>query len=140
MKLFAVIALAFMPAAALAEPVPELAERINAERVARGLAPFAVSDAATRAAERHAQDMVRGGFLDHTGRDGSTIGTRLTAAGLRWCFAAENIGQGYPNAEAMTSGWMTSEGHRQNILSQATVIGTARVEDYWVTTYATPCG
>ncbi|MBV0913881.1 CAP domain-containing protein [Anianabacter salinae] len=133
------IAVFLLPAAALAEPAPEVAARINAERSARGLAPLAVSPEATQAAERHAQDMARGGFLGHDGSDGSDIGTRLTEAGLRWCMAAENVAQGHRSAEAVTQGWMDSDGHRRNILSDARLIGTARVGDYWVTTYAAPC-
>ena len=49
-------------------------------------------DAAVGAvANAHAWDMLRYNYFSHTGRDGSTIRTRLSAAGIAYTHAGENI-------------------------------------------------
>jgi uncharacterized protein YkwD len=54
---------------------------VNADREREGLAPVEVDDVATRAAQRHADDMVRNGYRAHWGTDGSVPEQRYTEAG-----------------------------------------------------------
>jgi len=42
-----------------------------------------------------------------------------------WRSAGENVAQGYRTAQAMHDGWMSSQGHRENILGAFTDIGIA---------------
>jgi hypothetical protein len=54
---------------------------VNADRAREGLSPVEVDDVATRAAQRHAEDMVSKGYRAHWGTDGSVPEQRYTEAG-----------------------------------------------------------
>ncbi|MEA1854806.1 CAP domain-containing protein [Cytobacillus sp. FSL W7-1323] len=41
----------------------------------------------------------------------------LTANGVTYLTAGENIAKGYTSPKAVVQGWMNSEGHRANILN-----------------------
>ena len=73
----------------------------------------------TQAAERHSQDMATHNFFDHTGSDGSTLGTRVTATGYLWASLGENIAAGQATVDAVVDGWIASEGHCANLLNPA---------------------
>lgn len=45
--------------------------------------------------------------------------SRLDAVGYRMSASAENVAEGYPTPAAVVAGWMTSPGHRSNIVSTA---------------------
>jgi len=91
------------------------------------------------AARAHAQDMVSAGFFSHTGSNGSTVGTRLRAAGCDWSGAAENIAQGQTSPEEAMTTWINSAGHRANLLGNYTELGTARIGATWVMVFAAGC-
>jgi uncharacterized protein YkwD len=55
-------------------------------------------------------------FFDHVNPDGEDPGERLEDAGVDWRGWGENIARGYVDADEVMSGWMTSEGHRRNLL------------------------
>lgn len=93
----------------------EAARLMNAERSQRGLRPLAFSQSLQSAAERHACDMAANGVRSHRGSDGSTFARRYRAAG--GCGAGgENIAWGQRSPDSAISTWMTSSGHRANIL------------------------
>lgn len=118
---------------------PGLVDRANGLRARNGLPPLIRVPALDRAALRHAEDMAAGGFLAHTGSDGSTLVDRVTAEGYAWCHLGENIGRGYADAGAMVTGWRDSPAHRPNLFSvTARQTGAARVGPYWVQVYAAP--
>lgn len=58
-----------------------LLELINHDRAELGLSPVRLDDTASRAAQRHAEDMARHGFTSHWGTDGSVPEQRYTEAG-----------------------------------------------------------
>lgn len=108
----------------------QVIQLINAERTKVGLAPMAVSGALNYAADIHSQDMaglstVMGpdDAMDHTlyGTARPEVGNRLDLAGYdTWTtsFAfGENIAYGYATAADVVAGWMSSPGHRANILN-----------------------
>lgn len=106
----------------------DLIQQINAARaVTRSCggttrpAANAVSwDAAlAAAAARHSSDMAQNNFFNHTGSDGSTVGLRATAAGYSWSGIGENIAAGYTSVSAVMTGWLSSEGHCNNIMNSA---------------------
>jgi uncharacterized protein YkwD len=95
---------------------------LNAERTDRGLAALKVHSDLERAALRHAGDMVEHSYFSHSGRNGSQIADRVRATGyLRsadWIIG-ENLawGTGAMGApRSIVSAWMSSAGHRDNIL------------------------
>ena len=95
---------------------------INAERTGRGLPPLIDNGHLALAAQRHADDMVAQGYFDHVSLDGRTFDVRIRQAGYPGRPLAENIawGGGYLGTpRRIVSGWMSSTGHRQNILNAA---------------------
>lgn len=124
--------------------IPPLLQAMNVERRAHGLPPLARDTALDNAAGHHAQDMARHGYFDHRSRDGRKIGDRITAAGFRWCLAAENLAFGQADPAATVAAWMGSPGHRANILNgkashAGVAFATARGRPYWVAVFAAPC-
>jgi uncharacterized protein YkwD len=102
----------------------------NGERGRAGCPPLRLDLRLRTAARSHSNEMARYGTWGHIGRDGSTPGDRMARAGYDvdggW---AENIARGYANAEDVMQGWMTSAGHRANILNcglRAIGVGVAR--------------
>lgn len=66
------------------------------------------------AAQSHANDMAANGFFSHTGSNGSTVGSRATAAGYNWSNIGENIARGQPDQQAVLNDWNNSPGHYAN--------------------------
>lgn len=98
----------------------------NEQRAAAGLGPLSPNSALHTAAQRESDDMAENLRMSHTGSDGSTVGTRATAAGYSWQLIGENIAVGYSSASSVMDGWMASAGHRANILNASFVdIGVA---------------
>jgi len=93
---------------------------VNYQREQAGVPALSSSSALFSAARNHSQDMATNNFFSHTGSNGSSPFDRMSAAGFSYSAAAENIyaGNGSNNsASAAVSGWMGSEGHRQNMLN-----------------------
>jgi uncharacterized protein YkwD len=122
----------------------QIVELINHERISRALTALVADPRLMAAAQSHSQDMASQEFFDHTGSDGSTPGDRITREDYPWTFFAENLGCGYPTAEAMVQGWLDSPGHRANMLSpQAAHIGIGLAYNpdtdcgyYWTSDFA----
>lgn len=121
----ALLALALLSRPAAACDLPPRAEalrdavlaQVNAERSAKGQRPLTAATALTQAAQSHACDSADRNRMGHDGSDGSTLATRVKREGYRFREVAENVAQGYANADAVMQGWMASTGHRRNILS-----------------------
>lgn len=71
----------------------------------------------TQAAAAHSDDMVAHNFFSHTGSDGSTLGSRATAAGYLWSSLGENIAAGQASVAEVVAGWMKSDGHCANLMN-----------------------
>jgi uncharacterized protein YkwD len=69
------------------------------------------------AASAHSRDMAMRDLFSHTGSDGSTMASRVTATGYNYSLLAENLAAGQATAAEVVAGWMTSSGHRANILN-----------------------
>jgi len=125
-------------------PESQLIDLINAERTRRGLSALRMNPVLMQVAEAHSQDMVNRNFFDHTNPDGQDPGDRLDEAGYAWWAYGENIGGGYTTPQAMFTGWMNSQGHRDNMLySDFTEIGIGYVTGgyygyYWTADFARP--
>ena len=82
------------------------------------------------AARGHSADMANNNFFSHTGSDGSTLGSRATAAGYNWSSLGENIAAGYSSVSSVMQGWIDSDGHCANLMgSSFTELGAARVDN-----------
>jgi uncharacterized protein YkwD len=97
---------------------------INRERMTRGENPLALNSRLERAAQSHTESMAFGNYFEHVGPRGDTPADRLRASGYIYSSRvgyeiAENIAwgtlsQGTPRA--IVAAWMSSAGHRENIL------------------------
>lgn len=97
----------------------EVLKLINEERVNRGIHELSWNDQLFEAAASHSEDMAENNYFSHTSLDGRTFIDRISAAGYSYRTAAENIGAGQVDAQAIFNSWMNSAGHRQNMLNAA---------------------
>ncbi len=90
----------------------------NLERTNRGLPRLGFSGPLTNACQVHANDMAAMRRMTHIGSDGSNGGTRARRYGFSWSAWGENIAAGYTSSQSLVAAWMSSAGHRANILSR----------------------
>ncbi|GGX05169.1 hypothetical protein GCM10010297_28440 [Streptomyces malachitofuscus] len=120
--------------------VARVVELVNAERGKAGCSPVKVNATLTEAAQNHSEDMAASGTMSHTGSDGSSPGDRITRAGYSWSTYGENVAYGYSTPEQVMQGWMTSPGHKANILNCAFKeigVGLAQPGSYWTQDFGT---
>lgn len=94
----------------------EILRLVNEERVAAGKQPLQYYSRAQAAADTRAVEI--GTTFSHTRPNGETCFTALDEINITYRAAGENIASGYASPEAVMNGWMNSEGHRANILSE----------------------
>ena len=104
-------------------------EEVNRERAAAGLAALELDDGLSAAAQIRAGEITRS--FSHTRPDGSSFSTVTSGA------YGENIAKGQSSAARVMAAWMSSSGHRANILNaRYTRIGICAYEYggvmYWV--------
>lgn len=81
--------------------------------------PLRLAPVLQRAAQLHAQDMARGGFMAHEGSDGSTASDRADRVGYDWRTVGENVAAGPETPEQVVQGWLHSPDHCANIMQPA---------------------
>ena len=112
-------------------------DRPNDERLTFALKPLKANPQLMEAARKHAENMAKQDKLEHV-LDEKTPSDRTKAAGYKSGFVGENIAWNQKDAKEVLTGWMDSEGHRDNILKKEyTEIGVAvaknaKGEPYWV--------
>ncbi|GAA2633335.1 CAP domain-containing protein [Streptomyces vastus] len=107
---------------------------VNAERDKAGCAPLVENAKLTKAAQGHSQDMADHKNMSHTGSDGSSMSDRLARVGYSFRSAGENVAAGYGTPESVMAGWMSSSGHKANILNcgfKELGVGLAQPGNYW---------
>lgn len=122
--------------------------QINAARAQAGLPALQWSNLLVNSAHKHNLAMMAGNQLSHQLPNEPELGTRISQAGVSWTFAAENIGESsdylHPTTaatsldQAMLNEKPPDDGHRQNILSNATIIGVdvlidTQNQEVWLT-------
>ncbi|PZE19616.1 CAP domain-containing protein [Paenibacillus xerothermodurans] len=95
----------------------------NAARAKLGMSPFAWDDRIAGTARKHSQDMAANDFFDHNNLQGASPFDRMKRDGIKIRAAAENIAAGQTSAIFAHHGWMNSEGHRKNLLSDIKRLG-----------------
>lgn len=91
-----------------------------------------------QAAQAHADDMFRQGYFHHTSLDGRTKEDRIRQANYEPAASGEIIASGARSVEQVVSDWMSSNGHRREILKPFTHCGLARSSYLWVAIFANP--
>jgi uncharacterized protein YkwD len=88
---------------------------VNAERAAAGCGALSADGGLASVARAHSEDMRDRGYFDHVNLDGLDPFDRADRAGVS--ARAENIAWGQRDAAEVMESWMTSAGHRANILN-----------------------
>ena len=107
----------------------EVVRQVNAERAKRGLNALSTDPELERAAAVRAQELLEN--FSHTRPDGSSWSSVSSAA------RGENIAMGHDSVDRVMAAWMSSDGHRANILRESfSTIGVCALEAdgilYWV--------
>lgn len=110
-----------------------LAERlvsaVNAVRARAGLSRIALSPHLGLVAQALAEDLAARRTLSHEDGKGAGLAARLARAGYRYAVAVENLAAGFATPEETVAQWMTSPGHRANMLEpHVTEAGVGFVE------------
>src|SRR6516164_9994356 len=71
-------------------------------------APLTANTKLTQVAHAYARDIATFGYMDHTGRDGSSPAARITRSGYRWREVGENLARGIMRPEDVVDGWLHS--------------------------------
>ena len=112
----------------------EVIRLVNEIRQQNGLRPLDANWELSRVARYKSQDMRDNGYFSHNSPTYGTPFQMLSAFGLSYRTAGENIAKGYASPQAVVNGWMNSSGHRANILNASyTQIGVGYVSggNYW---------
>lgn len=121
----------------------ELLAAHNAERLRRNLLALKLHPALNAAAQKFAERMARLNQMSHTA-GGDTFSQRIAAEGYKSRGGGENIAMGYRDVPAVMHGWMTSPGHRNNILGMNySEVGFGAFRDaqgrmWWCANFAIP--
>ena len=118
----------------------------NDARARNGLPALRTSTKLMEAARIHAAQMAAAQRADHTisGARYPTMQSRLDAVGYVYMQVAENVAWNQASAQAVVNSWMSSSGHRANMLDPGlTEIGAAmarssRGEPYWIQVFGRP--
>lgn len=97
--------------------VQEILNLTNQFRASNGLAALTIDLNLTKAAQQYSQDMALYDFFSHTGKNGSTAQSRALSAGYESGYVGENIAAGYTTPKEVVDGWISSTGHRANLLN-----------------------
>jgi uncharacterized protein YkwD len=78
--------------------------------------PLTVDTTLGDVALAYARDMAAFGYMNHTGRDGSSPQARVTRSGYRWSEVGENLASGVMTPEEVVAGWLSSPEHCANLM------------------------
>lgn len=98
--------------------IDRMLKHVNLQRAMNGERSLILNRRLTDAAQKHAEDMVRRDFVAHQSPDGRGLQDRMASAGYPWRVIAENVAAGLSSPESTTESWMTSPGHRDNMLNR----------------------
>jgi uncharacterized protein YkwD len=106
-----------------AATVSRIFDLINAQRRREGLPALVYNAQLDQMATIQAQNMARFQKMAHVipGASLPTMADRARYVAYPFGRLAENVALGYPDAETVVQGWMTSKGHRTNILNSDVV-------------------
>ncbi|KAB8139394.1 serine protease [Gracilibacillus oryzae] len=122
----------------------QLFDLTNAARVVHGKSVLTWEETVKETARDHSEDMAVNGYFSHTNLEGQSPFDRLTADGIVYRMAGENLAAGQSSSIFAHEGLMNSLGHRKNILQndyQSLAVGVAFGDDsrpYYTENFITP--
>ena len=141
-----VVSLISLPTASAITWQEQMLDSINSIRAEKSLMPLKMCRPLVNSAQNYAKKMALQDFLDHTGKDGSTPGSRIQKAVYDWMnstkdsMIAENIAAGQNSVLEVMRGWRKSKSHYKNMVTpEFTHVGfgmainqRAKYKKYWV--------
>jgi uncharacterized YkwD family protein/spore coat assembly protein SafA len=124
----------------------EVIRLVNVERAKYGLSALKQNWELCRVARYKSQDMIKNNYFAHQSPVYGSAFTMMTNFGIKYTAAAENIAYGQKSAQAVVNAWMSSEGHRSNILSGSydrIGVGAAKASNgtlYWTQLFIRAAG
>src|SRR6266498_1302908 len=128
--------------------ITETIDAINAYRAENGLPAYNLNSQLNTAAQSHANDIACNNLFGHTGSNGSTIQSRVTASGYVYSFVTENVYGSYPplSGAGVVDWWKndkTDLRHNLNLISNTYIdigVGYAFFDNYgyYVVVFGTP--
>jgi len=104
-----------------------IGQSVNNERTKVGLQELAKDPRLDAVAQTKCNDMVAKDYWSHNAPDGKTPWDFLKEAGISYATAGENLAYGFSDANSAVTGWMNSQGHKDNILNaEYTNVGYAQ--------------
>lgn len=122
----------------------QVAALVNEERAAAELPALTVNKELSQVAEKKAMDMRDHNYFSHTSPTYGSPFDMMKKFGITYHSAGENIARGQKTPQSVMDSWMTSQGHKENILNaKYTEIGIGYVTDskgntYWVQMFIRP--
>ena len=101
-----------------ARQIDTMLREVNMQRALHGAGPLKLDKRLGAAARKHARDMAKRDFLHHRSPDERGFQERVLSEGYPWRAIAENIGAGLSSPKSTIDSWMTSPGHRDNMLNR----------------------
>jgi len=92
---------------------------VNQVRAENGCGPLVLSAQLTQAAQRQSLSMSEKNYVYHYTDDGVHLKDRVRDTGYVYTLLGENVAAGQKTADKVFAEWMTSPGHRANILNCA---------------------
>ena len=123
-----------LPDASVSSFEEEVIRLVNDIRKQNGLSELRSNWELSRVARYKSKDMSEKKYFSHTSPTYGSPFEMISAFGISYRAAGENIAVGYKTPEAVVDAWMNSSGHRANILNKSfTAIGVGYVSDgsYW---------
>jgi uncharacterized protein YkwD len=99
---------------------------INNARVNAGLSPLIQDPNLTALAKEHTEDMIEENRLSHDGFEDRAARSGYSSVG-------ENVAMGFQTAQALVDAWLSSPGHRANILNPTYRYSGLSYLDGWAT-------
>jgi uncharacterized protein YkwD len=124
----------------------DIVRHTNDARTRNGRPALGTSAKLMEAARIHAEQMATAQRAAHTisGARYPTMQDRINAVGYAYMEIAENVAWNQRSAQEVVAGWMTSTGHRANILDPgltemgAAMARSSRGEPYWIQVFGRP--
>lgn len=95
----------------------EVFDLVNAYRVKNGKLPLTMDLVARKIAENHSLDMSKNSFVGYNNTEGETPFQRMSAGGIEFSMAAENVAKSDEDAVSIYNEWIGAIGTKKNLLN-----------------------
>lgn len=130
-----------------AQDIPDCGEQCakvlgltNQLRESMGLSKLCLNSRLMATAKMHNDYQVMTDKMTHIGPGGQTLGDRLLLNGYEYKAGRENVAQGMSGAKNAMNGWVNSDGHKKNLLSDTVHVGIVYSPKgkFWTQVFGSP--